>query len=280
MSPPPGPEAFFLPRGDGQRLCLLHRPVDRPPKAGLVYVHPFAEEMNKSRRMAARQSRALAEAGCMVLQIDLAGCGDSSGEFRDASWAAWVDDVIAACAWLQQRCEAPLWLWGLRAGALIAGEAAQRLPQAAHGLLMWQSPSSGKPLLQQFLRLASAGRLLDGDAKGVTAALRERLARGETVEIAGYELPAAVANGLEAAALKPPTAVGQLLWLELSTQADATLSPSAERSLTAWQAAGWRTDSRVVQGPAFWQTTEIEDADALLDATCALLDGALALQPA
>ncbi|MBI3368170.1 MAG: hydrolase 2, exosortase A system-associated [Burkholderiales bacterium] len=275
-----GPEAFFLPRGDGQRLCLLHRPASGAPRAGLVYVHPFAEEMNKSRRMAARQSRALAEAGCMVLQIDLAGCGDSSGEFGDASWQAWVDDVVAACGWLRQHCDAPLWLWGLRAGALLASQAAQALPQPVQGLLMWQAPSSGKPLLQQFLRLASAGRLLEGDAKGLSADLRDRLARGETVDIAGYELPAAVANGLESATLRPPTNGGQLLWAELSTLVDATLSPAAERGLAAWRCAGWRVDTRLVQGPAFWQTTEIEDADALLGATCALIDGALALQPA
>ncbi len=39
----------------------------------VVHVHAFAEEMNKSRRMAAMQSRALAAAGFAVLQIDLLG---------------------------------------------------------------------------------------------------------------------------------------------------------------------------------------------------------------
>ena len=49
-----------------------------------MYAHPFCEEMNKARRMAALQSRRLAALGYSVLQIDLFGCGDSSGDFADA----------------------------------------------------------------------------------------------------------------------------------------------------------------------------------------------------
>ncbi len=70
-------------------------------RGAVVYVHPFAEEMNKSRRMAALQSRALAAAGFAVLQIDLLGCGDSSGDFGDASWDEWIDDVLLAVRWLR-----------------------------------------------------------------------------------------------------------------------------------------------------------------------------------
>ena len=50
-----------------QRFCFWHPPVQlSPPSALVVYVHPFAEEMNKARRMAALQSHALADAGCAV----------------------------------------------------------------------------------------------------------------------------------------------------------------------------------------------------------------------
>ena len=58
----------------GRRFALHHRPAG-PPRGLVVYVHPFAEEMNKSRRMAALQSRALAEAGFAVLQLDLMEIG-------------------------------------------------------------------------------------------------------------------------------------------------------------------------------------------------------------
>jgi alpha-beta hydrolase superfamily lysophospholipase len=67
-------EAFFLPAASGQRFCLFHQPDSLTAARGaVVYVHPFAEEMNKSRRMAALQAKALAAAGYAVLQIDLHG---------------------------------------------------------------------------------------------------------------------------------------------------------------------------------------------------------------
>ena len=52
-------EPFFLPTTDGQRLCIHHSPAG-PARGAVLYLHPWAEEMNKARRVAALQSRALA----------------------------------------------------------------------------------------------------------------------------------------------------------------------------------------------------------------------------
>jgi exosortase A-associated hydrolase 2 len=265
--------AFFLPAdrpAGGQRFCLFHAPRGGTAKGSLVYVPPFAEEMNKSRRMAALQSRVFADAGYAVLQIDLLGCGDSSGDFGDATWSDWVDDVLLACRWLRSRPVGPLWLWGLRAGCLLAAEAAGRLEQPSR-LLFWQPTPSGKPVLQQFLRLQTAAELLSGTVKGGVEALRAKLAAGELVEVAGYRIAAALASGLERAELTPCGNVERLQWLEVSTRSEATLGPASLRAVERWQAAGCAVEARVVHGPAFWQTTEIEDAPALLPASLAAL---------
>jgi uncharacterized protein len=270
-------EPFFLPvDGGGQRLCLHHVPRAGSVRGTVVYVHPFAEEMNKSRRMAALQSRALAEAGYAVLQVDLLGCGDSSDDFGDASWAAWVDDVLRAAAWLRRRYpSAPLWLWGLRAGALLAAEAAWRLDEPCN-FLFWQPASSGKAVLQQFLRLKAAADLLDGGAKGAVAGVRMQLAAGQAVEVAGYTLSPALAEGLERVTLQPPTrGAGRVDWFELSATSDASLSPAASMAASTWRGAGFDVRQTLVSGPAFWQTTEIEDAPALIAGTLAALDEAV-----
>src|SRR5690349_8930312 len=112
-------EAFFLPAERGNRFCVVNRPA-RETRGAILYVHPFAEEMHKSRRTAALQARRLAELGYVVLQIDLLGCGDSAGEFGDARWDIWQSDVQAGLAWLKARVDAPLALWGLRLGAMLA----------------------------------------------------------------------------------------------------------------------------------------------------------------
>lgn len=248
-------------------------------RALVLYVHPFAEEMNKSRRMAALQARALSNAGYSVLQIDLLGSGDSSGDFGDATWQTWVSDVTLGVQWLRKRNTAqntgfiqpPLWLWGLRAGCLLAVEAARHLNESCN-FLFWQPPSAGKPLLQQFLRLKVASDMLGGQSKGLMEGIRHQLAAGSSVAIAGYMLSAGLATGLEQATLVPPargSSPQRLEWFEMSTREDASLSPIATKTIAQWQEADFDVSSHIVNGPAFWQTTEIEDAPALIDATTA-----------
>lgn len=263
------PEAFFLPVADGQRFCLFY-PAQGSAKGALLYLHPFAEEMNKSRRMTALQARLLAAHGYAVLQIDLHGCGDSSGDFGDATWQSWLQDVRDAHVWLRSNSDAPLWFWGLRAGCLLAAEAAKQLDKDAN-FLFWQPVISGKQFLQQFLRLKVAGEMLSGNSKGVMENLKRQLAENQAVEIAGYTLSPESAHGLEAAELSPPDRPGQLIWFELSTRADATLAPASLKRIEQWQAAGYSARSAVLPAPSFWQTTEIEEAPALLEATLAAL---------
>jgi len=264
-------EAFFLPAAGGQRFCLFHQPDEPAAERGaLVFIHPFAEEMNKSRRMAAVQARRLAAAGYRVLQIDLQGCGDSSGNFGDAAWSAWVEDVKLACAWLRRRTGAPLWLWGLRAGCLVAAAAARDLAGPVN-FLFWQPTVSGKLYLQQFLRLKMAGAMLDGDAKGLTQLLRQQLSAGGAVEVGGYVLSPALAGGLEQADLALPGGAGRLEWLELTSMPEASLAPAAQKYLEDWRLAGHRARARVVSGQQFWQTVETTECPALVNATLEML---------
>lgn len=277
-------QPLFLPAASGTaaRFAVLHRPAG-PLRGLVVYAHPFAEEMNKSRRMAAIQARALASRGFGVLIPDLLGCGDSGGDFGDASWTAWVDDIVHASQWLRGEAATwpdsvsggvrgpPLSLWGLRAGALLAAEAAARLGDVQQ-LVVWQPATSGKVVLQQFLRLQLAGELLGGQTRGGTDALKARLAAGQSVDLAGYRIAPELAQGLEGARLQPVPSVRRLHWLELSQRDDATLSPASATSVQAWQQAGAMVNALVVPGPTFWQTTEIEDAPALVAATLAALE--------
>ena len=262
-------EAFFLPMANGQRgqrLCIFHPSSVEPPLGAFLYVHPYAEEMNKSRRMASLQARALAGAGHAVLQIDLLGCGDSSGDFGDATWQGWVDDIVEAAQWLRSRVSAPLWLWGLRAGCLLAAEAATRI-DAPCNFLFWQAPATGKPLLHQFLRLKAAGDMLEGRSKGVIDRLRASLAADEAVEVAGYVVSPGMARGFDAALLTPPANARRVEWIEVASEPDAALSASGERSVAAWRGAGIGVRTCVAHGPAFWHTVEIEDAPALIEAS-------------
>lgn len=263
---------FFLEGPGGYRFCMHYPALGGDARGAILYAHPFAEEMNKSRRMAALQAQVFCKAGFEVLQVDLLGCGDSSGDFGDASWQNWIDDIQLGYDWIRQRTNQAIMLWGLRTGCLLAVEAAKVLPEKVN-LLLWQPSFSGKQYLTQFIRLKVASEMASGQAKGVAEALRQKLSVGEKIEVAGYTVTPALAQGLESAEMQLDTLVaGNIGLLELSTREPVELSPVAQRKIADWQSLGWHVNSQVVQGPAFWQTAEIEDAPNLLAASLAAVE--------
>ena len=60
----PRVEPFFFDAEPGTRFSLYHAPNPQvAPRGAVLYVHPYAEELSRTRRMAAQQSRAFAELG-------------------------------------------------------------------------------------------------------------------------------------------------------------------------------------------------------------------------
>ena len=272
------------------------------PKATILYIHPFAEELNRTRRMAALHCHALAAVGFEVLQIDMTGCGDSAGQFEDATWEAWVQDVTAARDWLTARNQRnPLrpknflsaqntladtgrlipdtWMWGVRAGCLIAAEVARRDAHLPARLLFWQPVMSGALHLNQFLRLRVATDLVRGDKGAGADNLRQHLAHGLHVEIGGYTLSPALAAGLEGGHLDGLPQNSRILGVEISGLAEATLSPSITIQIQRWRAQNCQVDFQPLQAPQFWQMQEIGVSQRLIDHTVKALQSTLTEQP-
>lgn len=265
----PGIQPFFLPTDSGSRFCLYASvPSGRDACGAILYVHPFAEEMNKSRRMAAVQARRFAAAGYGVLQVDLLGCGDSSGEFGDASIDAWLSDLDAAARWLLAQGSGSLRVWGLRFGALLAAHWAGRTDTPLDGALLWQPVASGETHLNQFLRVGLASEMMTSGAGSTVADFRRRLRSGESIEIGGYEIAPRLAAGIDELSLvtcmRPEQEVD---WMEVDATGGGALSPASRRVADAWSERGQVVRHRVVAGDPFWATVEICDCAALLEAT-------------
>lgn len=267
---------FFLGSGPERRFCLFHAPAGTECKGALLYLHPFGDEMNKARRMAALQARALAALGYGVLQLDLHGCGDSAGDFADARWDGWKADVAAGIAWLQQRLGQPVGLWGLRVGALLALDYARSAPQPLAQLLLWQPVQSGASFLTQFLRMRMAKEMMNDDkgAGGGTAAMRASLQAGAPLEVGGYELApqmAAALDGLDAAAMAVTNC--PVHWLEVVPAEGRPMPVAAARAAARWREQGVDLHTAQVACLPFWSTQEISECPALLAATTAILEG-------
>ncbi|HET8700346.1 MAG TPA: CocE/NonD family hydrolase, partial [Nitrococcus sp.] len=114
--------------GRGGRLHVTTFPVEPSRARGVVIaVAPFAEEMNKARRMMALQARRFQAEGYAVVLQDPLGCGDSGGDFADAAWTTWIADLQDCAETEAQRFGLAPVLWGVRLGAVIAGEVAHRV---------------------------------------------------------------------------------------------------------------------------------------------------------
>ena len=227
--------------------------------------------------MAYLQASAFAQAGYAVLMMDLHGCGDSSGDFADARWDTWLEDVQLARRWLEQRIGGPAWLWGVRAGCLLAAQSATRRTQASR-ILFWQPVLSGHQHLKQMLRLKLTGEMLQSPtaagSKGRlgTDALLEQLESGQSVEVAGYVLSSALASGMGQATVQASSLL-QGVCLEISNPLDAAQQPAvspALRSLVAQsQEAASCITAQSVAGAAFWQVQDAPLCDALIGASLA-----------
>lgn len=241
----------------------------------VVYVHPWAEEMNKSRRMAAEMSRRLALQGFAILQLDLAGCGDSEGDFVDATWSIWLADIAAAVAWLKQRYPSvPLTLWGLRLGGLLAAAYAASDRDCSR-LLLWAPVANGEQYLTQFLRLRVASQMLAAQQEaGGTQQLIRQLRDGQHVEVAGYSVSPALALPLAEARLANYSRDGlDVEWFELLANAERPVPPVVEKLVQDWRGNGSEIRLHKLQGDAFWSTQEITDVPDLWNVTLQALAG-------
>jgi exosortase A-associated hydrolase 2 len=253
--------AFFMQAEPGRRFCIYH-PSRLANKClgSVLYVHPYAEEMNKSRRMVAEQARALAALGYNVLLMDLFGCGDSCGDFGDARWEIWKSDIAAAEKWLAEKSDTPLFLWGIRLGAILALEYAKEFSVKIRQIILWQPVVNTKSYLTQLFRLRLANDMLSADGKTQTSiqAIRETLLSGQTVEIAGYEQSPAMVNVIDKLLVDNLAVTNcPIHWFDILPASRINLTPAAQNLSTLWRQQGVDLTIHLVPGVAFWTTQEM-----------------------
>ncbi|MCI0653466.1 MAG: hydrolase 2, exosortase A system-associated [Methylococcaceae bacterium] len=267
------PRPFFLEGPAGKLFAIFYPPSSKAAsRRVIVHVPAFAEEMNKARRMVSLQSVELARHGVGALIFDLFGTGDSEGDFGEARWDLWLEDLAAACRWLRNRGIERISLWGLRMGALLAMDFAARGKHRFENLILWQPALSGHNLIMQFLRLRVASALFasEADSKSeTTSELRDRLLNGYSVEVAGYDLGPELVNPLMKLRLAQFEAVPfeKIHLFELVSEPGKPSSAANREWVSAMQEKGLSVETELVCGPSFWSTQEIATVPALLQKT-------------
>jgi exosortase A-associated hydrolase 2 len=170
-------EAFLFDSG-ALKLYGIWCAPEGPPRSALLYCHPFGEEKKCAHRTVVETARALAAQGVASLRFDLGGCGDSQGNFADAAFSGWIDDVAAAWDEIGRRApEAPRALLGLRMGGALAAIACARLANV-NALLLWQPLIDGEEEITREVRRVLVQQMFvtgraDGRREELVTALRE-----------------------------------------------------------------------------------------------------------
>jgi exosortase A-associated hydrolase 2 len=99
---------------------VIYQP-EKPKNKGYLIIHPFAEEKKSSQRTLVELSEALCKAGFHVFMFDLRGCGDSQGQFKEASVSNWLRDIHCALSFFKEKTQVQdISMIGVRFGAYLA----------------------------------------------------------------------------------------------------------------------------------------------------------------
>jgi exosortase A-associated hydrolase 2 len=244
--------------GAAGRILLTHWAAVPPAICTVMIVAPFVDEMNKSRRVLALAAMRLAEHGLNVVLPDPYGTGDSEGEFRDATLERWRHDLDLAYAHVASSGAPVVGLLTLRTGALLAAHWLRESGHRVRATAMWQPQASGEQWIAQLLRIRITASMMS-DRRETPQQLMDSMRREGHVEVAGYELGADLAQGIEAlrlADLATP-ALGSTHIFEVARREPLQLGGAMSDLKTKLGASGVVADATAVAGDVFWSSTEI-----------------------
>lgn len=260
---------------DHPAFFLQFWPLD-VPRAHVVYLPPFGEEMNRCRSLVTEQARQFAREGLSCSILDFYGTGESQGDLISASLPIWrqnLDDVLQS---LLQRHRCPVYLWGCRLGGLIALHYESVRPSVCEKLLLWQPVNSGGTFVTQLLRQRSAAMMQKGEKPESTADMKLQLAEGSSIEVGGYRLGGALLTAidqLELASMLKCSVLDEKLeifWLEHTDEVGGLLGAKASRIIRELQETGARVVVKTFTGEPVWQLNKRATCNDLMTKTTEL----------
>ncbi len=213
------PRLFWLGEGQNALPCIARGP-EKDAHTTIVFVPPFAEEMNRCRRWLSLTAAHLEAQNIQTLIFDLPGTGDSPQPFAEATWESWVEATRRAIAWASQN--GPLLVAGVRFGALLADAVATD----KFRLINIAPMADGSTVVRNFLR-----------AGGPNA--QNMLEKTGVAHIAGYVLRKSLADAIAAQKLAGSAPALDVSghahpWLQVEPEEPTTLAQSTADQLLSW----------------------------------------------
>jgi exosortase A-associated hydrolase 2 len=254
----------FIPSSNGNVFLTQYGEL---AETAILCLPSITEELNLARAVTAKQAHYFAQQDLATICVDYRGTGDSELEFDQVTCDDWLQDIISAGQWMQQRGVKRIVLWGIRFGSLLAMVNQQSLLSALPivAQIHWKPVTNGKLFASQFLRIKQANNMMSKGAEKTN--WREFIMAGNRVEVAGYSLTSGMLQSLDnlklSADFMPAT---PLAWLELGA---TKITPAIARYTDNWDEDSFRI--LLTDTTAFWQIPEVFDLPELYPASLDLL---------
>tara|TARA_R110002049_G_scaffold147342_1_gene310155 strand:+ start:124754 stop:125497 length:744 start_codon:yes stop_codon:yes gene_type:complete len=153
----------------------------------VILVPPFAEEMNRSKKMYVLCARLLANAGIHSLCFDFAGTGDSYGEWGDFDYSDWKQNLIDVYQFAK-KFASNISLITMRDGGLISLNLVKQNDINIDKCVLWDPIDSGEVLIRQLIRMKIANAMA-GDLKKITTReVLDEIDKSGFLEVGGYHV--------------------------------------------------------------------------------------------
>ncbi|MFA5631095.1 MAG: hydrolase 2, exosortase A system-associated [Porticoccaceae bacterium] len=252
---------------------FLHFEPREAPRAHILYLPPFAEEMNRCRSLVAEQARRFARKGFSVAILDFYGTGESAGHLADANLEIWRNNIAQLMELLLERHQQSVYLWGCRLGALLAMDFLRVKPGTTRKLLLWQPVASGSAFVTQLLRQRTASLMKNSERAETTADMKLRLAAGQTLDVAGYRLGGELMTALDQLEMTSlfdgadPAHAPAIFWLEHTPDPASGIGSRSARALAHLERSGAQVASHTFTGDPVWLLHKRGNCDDLLAKT-------------
>ena len=162
----------------------------------VIFVPPFAEEMNRSKRMYVLCARLLADAGIHSICFDFAGTGDSSGEWGDFDYSDWKNNLINVYQYAKKSTP-NVSLITLRDSALISLDLIKQAEIQVNKCVLWDPMDSGEVLTRQLIRMKIANAMTSDFKKITTQEVLDGIEQAGYLEVAGYHISSDLMTSLK-----------------------------------------------------------------------------------
>lgn len=255
--------AFFLPSSSGQLFCLHYMP-EKDLRSHVLIFPPFAEELNKCRRLLSTTASLLARSGFSVMLVDLYGTGDSEGNFEQSSWNIWKSDMYSAISFLLEYQNLPINFLTVRLGTLLAfdllNDEKYKLPSISN-FVAWQPIFNTQKYLKQFLRIQLVANLLSSTPIKTTEAIKKIIYQDGQMEIGGYPFSALLMDEILSLCISTGQTydlekISSLVLIQITTGSTNVFSEDIQNFLLDASETREKIKIRLLKGSPFWQAQE------------------------